>query len=122
MGITHACQYVGISKSTYYRSQCAQKVHTRENRNARRLSSTKRAEILDVLNSEQFMDLPPRQIWARLLDEGRYLCHWRTMYRILQDNRLVQERRNQRIHPSYAKPELLATQPPINCGVGISPH
>ncbi len=57
------------------------------------------------------MDLPPRQIWAALLDEGIYLCHWRTMYRILSETGEIRERRNQRIHPSYTKPELLACTP-----------
>ena len=33
------------------------------------------------------------------------------MYRILADNQEVRERRNQARHPSYAKPELLATAP-----------
>ena len=35
----------------------------------------------------------------------------RTMYRILHDNAEVRERRNQRRHPSYHRPELLATAP-----------
>lgn len=46
---------------------------------------------------------------ARLLDERRYLCSERTMYRILAENAEVRERRNQRRHPEYTKPELLAT-------------
>ena len=33
------------------------------------------------------------------------------MYRILADNNEVRERRDQRNHPNYAKPELLATKP-----------
>ncbi|MBN4056125.1 transposase family protein, partial [Rhodothermus sp. AH-315-K08] len=37
--------------------------------------------------------------------------HWRTMYRILTQNKQVQERRNQLKHPVYEKPELLATAP-----------
>ena len=53
--------------------------------------------------------MPPRQIYATLLDEGRYVCHWRTMYRILMEHREVRERRNQLRHPPYKKPELLAT-------------
>jgi putative transposase len=57
------------------------------------------------------MDHAPRQIYAALLDEGTYLCHWRTMYRILHDFAEVFERRNQRQHPVYQKPELLAVQP-----------
>ena len=48
---------------------------------------------------------------ATLLDEGRYLCSERTMYRILEANHPVRDRRNQRVHPSYAKPELVAVAP-----------
>lgn len=54
------------------------------------------------------MDRAPRQIYAALLDEGPYLCPWRSMYRILHDFAEVRERRNQRQHPPYHKPELLA--------------
>jgi putative transposase len=45
------------------------------------------------------------------MDEGRYLCSWRSMYRILDENHEVRERRDQLRHPSYIKPELLATAP-----------
>jgi putative transposase len=45
------------------------------------------------------------------MDEGTYLCSWRTMYRILEEHHEVQERRNQLRHPHYVKPELLATHP-----------
>jgi putative transposase len=57
------------------------------------------------------MDLPPRQVYAALLDEGQYLCHWRTMYRVLSEHGEVRERRGIRRHPVYKKPELLATAP-----------
>ena len=53
----------------------------------------------------------PRQVYATLLDEDVYLCHWRTMYRILDEYQEVRERRNQLSHPTYTKPELLATAP-----------
>lgn len=62
-------------------------------------------------NSDRFQDQAPREVYASLLDEGKYLCSWRSMYRILDENQEVQERRNQLRHPNYAKPELLATQP-----------
>lgn len=65
----------------------------------------------DVLNSEIFQDKAPREVYATLLDEGRYLCHWRTMYRVLDGHDEVRERRNQLQHPTYTKPELLATGP-----------
>ena len=64
-----------------------------------------------MLNSDRFADQPPREVYAMLLDEGTYLCSWRTMYRILDENQEVRERRNQLRHPMYARPELLATQP-----------
>lgn len=57
------------------------------------------------------MDQSPRQVYAALLDEDEYLCHWRTMYRVLHEYQEVRERRNQLQHPVYARPELLATGP-----------
>ncbi len=45
------------------------------------------------------------------MDEGRYLCSARTMYRVLAQNRKVHERRRQAAHPNYKRPELLATAP-----------
>ena len=65
----------------------------------------------DLLNSARFVDKAPRQVYAQLLDEGQYLCHWRSMYRILAEHGEVVERRRQAQRPLYAKPELLATEP-----------
>ena len=64
-----------------------------------------------MLAGPRFVDRAPAEVVATLLDEGRYLCSERTMYRILAADRPVQERRNQREHPRYAKPELVATAP-----------
>ena len=64
-----------------------------------------------MLNSERFQDLAPREVYAELLDEERYLCSISTMYRILAEHAEVRERRNQLRHPAYHKPELLATGP-----------
>jgi putative transposase len=77
----------------------------------RALTGEERQAVLDVLHSERFVDVAPKEVFATLLDERVYLCSWRTMYRILQGAHEVRERRNQRRHPVYAKPELLATQP-----------
>ena len=65
----------------------------------------------EILNSETFQDKSPREVYATLFDQGRYLCHWRTMYRVLTAHDEVRERRNQLQHPTYTKPELLATGP-----------
>jgi putative transposase len=75
------------------------------------LSEPERQEVLDLLHSDRFQDLPPTQIYPILLDEGRYLCSVRTMYRLLAQQSEVHERRPVASHPVYAKPELLATAP-----------
>jgi putative transposase len=67
--------------------------------------------VLDVLHEPRFVDQAPGEVYATLLDEERYLCSERTMYRILEANEEVRERRNQLRHPSYARPELMATAP-----------
>ena len=77
----------------------------------RALSPSERADVLALLHSERFIDKAPAEVVAILLDEGKYLCSERTMYRILKANNEVKERRNQARHPSYKKPELQATRP-----------
>ena len=64
-----------------------------------------------MLNSAEYRDLAPAQIWARELDEGRYHCSISTMYRILREANQVGERRRQATHPARKKPELLAQGP-----------
>ena len=64
-----------------------------------------------LLNAEQHADLAVPQVYAQLLDQGRYLCSIRSMYRFLRQESGVRERRDQLRHPNYKKPELLATAP-----------
>ena len=65
----------------------------------------------EVLNSERFQDLAPREVYAELLDEGRYLCSMQHHVPDPGAHAEVRERRNQLRHPVYQKPELLATGP-----------
>ena len=75
------------------------------------LSEAERQTLKDVLCSERFVDCAPPTIYDTLLDEGAYLGSVRTMYRLLAGDGQTCERRNQRTHPVYTKPELLATGP-----------
>jgi putative transposase len=77
----------------------------------RSLKAEEKAHVIEVLRSERFIDQTPRQVYATLLDEGTYLCSYRTMYRLLAAEGEVRERRKQRRQPVYQKPELLATGP-----------
>jgi len=109
--VSVACDVLGVPRSSFYRAQQPKRASKPRSRPERSLSPQEQTQVLDVLNSERFQDSAPRQVYASLLDEGIYLCSWRTMYRILEENNQVRERRDQLRHPDYAKPELLATQP-----------
>ena len=111
MGVKRACQNLGVPRSSLYRARQPQAAAKPRPKPSRALSEEERAEVRAVLNSDRFQDSPPRQVYATLLDEETYLCHWRTMYRILKEHNEVHERRNQLKHPHYAKPELVATGP-----------
>ena len=78
---------------------------------ANRLTEPERAQVLAVLNSEQFVDRTPLQVYAVLLDEGRYLCSVSTMYRVLAEHAQVRDRRRLARHPARVRPELVATGP-----------
>ncbi len=116
-GVVAACTVLGVSRSGLYRFRL---LATRVDAPVkplirpappRALSEIERARVRDLLNSERFQDQAPREVYAQLLDEEKYLCSWRTMYRLLTQHDEVCERRNQRRHPVYARPELLATGP-----------
>lgn len=111
VGIHRACETLNVVRSQVYRSRQPQTKSKPRPTPAHALSQVERAQVRDVLNSERFMDKAPRQVYATLLDEGTYLCHWRTMYRVLETHGEVCERRRVRQHPTYKKPELLATAP-----------
>src|SRR5450759_3418320 len=78
---------------------------------ANRLSSVERAEVVKVLDSPRFVDQPPLQDYAQLLDEDTYLCSVSSMYRILGEHCQVRERRRLARHPARVRPELVATGP-----------
>lgn len=75
------------------------------------LTCVERAHVLAMLNSEEFVDCAPLQVYAVLLDRGTYLCSVSTMYRVLAQNAQVKERRRQARHPARVRPELVATGP-----------
>ena len=111
---TDACSALGVARSSVYRY-----FRNKENptppkelkTQPRALSDVEREDVLDALHSERFIDMVPCQVYATLLDEHAYMCSISTMYRILDANKEVRERRNQAMHVKYAKPELLATCP-----------
>ena len=67
--------------------------------------------VLDVFLGESFADKAPDETDTKLRDQGTSLCSVRTMYRVLEANQEVRERRHQLRHPAYAKPQRVATAP-----------
>ena len=113
VGTRPACRALGASAATIYRRRRPPEPKPPKPRPTppRALSEPEREAVLEVLRSGRFVDCAPAQVYATLLDEGQYLCSERTMYRLLEANGEVRERRDQLTHPAYAKPELLAEEP-----------
>jgi len=120
-GVATACSVLGVSRAGYYRrrlkgTHCAADVQDARVSKPRRphpraLGAEECRQVLETLHSPRFRDRAPAEVVATLLDEGRYLASERTMYRILAAEHETGERRNQLVHPAYARPELLATGP-----------
>ena len=116
IGIAPLCTALGLARATFYRRRggpLSGPVAPRDRRPPRQaLTPADREAVLALLHETRFVDLPPAQVWAQVLDAGQVPpCSIRTMYRVLAANAEVRERRNQLRHPAYRKPELLATGP-----------
>ncbi|WP_030187169.1 IS3 family transposase [Streptomyces sp. NRRL S-813] len=113
LGVTAACRLTGRSRATHYR-----RLRPPPERKSRKpqvqpsaLTPEERAAVLELMNSDEYAELPPAQIWARELVAGRYHCSVSTMYRILREKGQSGERRRQATHPAKTVPELVATGP-----------
>jgi putative transposase len=114
LSIKAVCAVLGVSRATYYRRRKRKDQPPpppAPRTSPRRLSTDEEEQVVEVLNSDRFADHAVPEVHATLLDEGEYVCSVRTMYRVLKRREEVRERRDQRVHPAYTKPELLATRP-----------
>ena len=112
LGVAPACAALSVPRATYYRRQQPQAlVPATPRRVPRALPPEERRMVLALLSDDRFAELPPAQVYATLLDEGKFVCSISTMYRVLRAHDQVKERRLQLRHPRYQVPELLATRP-----------
>jgi putative transposase len=112
VGKVRACAAFGVPRASLYRSGRPRSDEASPRPSPpRALGPEERQVVLETLNSQEFSDKAPAEVYATLLDRSQYLCSIRTMYRILGENGEVRERRDQLRHPAYKKPELLATGP-----------
>lgn len=91
IGVSAACQALTLPRSSLYRrlpkTESQPKLERRPS--PRALPPAEKEAVRQALNSERFADQAPREVYATLMDEGQYLCSWRTMYRILDENQEV---------------------------------
>lgn len=108
-----ACTLTGRSRATHYRHRNPQPRRAPEPRPSppNALTAEERQAVLDALHAPAHADLPPAQVWARLLDDGVYLASISTMYRLLRSCGESRDRRRTRVHPARSKPELVAKKP-----------
>jgi putative transposase len=113
IGVRAACEAFDYSRASFYRKKGPDlsPAATAVRYVPRALVAAERDAVLACLHEERFQNSSPAAVYATLLDEGHYHCSIRTMYRILEGEGEVRERRDQLVHPAYAKPELLATGP-----------
>jgi len=111
VGVAEACRVLQVPRSSLYQARKPKPEPAPRPTPPRALSAAERARIREIANSERFCDCDPRTIYATLLDEGVYVCDWRTLYRILEEHDEVHERRAQRRAIKRGKPQLRATQP-----------
>jgi len=111
VGVQAACAALNVPRSAFYRARQPRGVPAPRPASPRALGQAERDAVLASLHADRFQDCAPAAVYATLLDEGHYHCSIRTMYRVLAATDEVRERRAQRTHPPYQKPELLATGP-----------
>ena len=101
-----ACEVVGLAGRTVERWREADvgddgRAGPRT-RAANAFTQAERAKVLEVVNSPEYRDLPPKQVVPRLADEGRYIGSESTIYRILRAE-------GQDAHRGRAKPRTVRT-------------
>ena len=121
VGLASACRALGVARASVYRHRKPRPTCPGRSRRSspRALSPEERVQVLDILHEDRFSDRAPAAVYATLLEEGRYVCSIRTMYRLLHDAHEVRERRDQLRHPRLEPPRLMARAPP---GVDMGHH
>lgn len=119
-----ACAQVGLSLRTVQRWQrpqaCGGDLRASNQRKPctppNQLSEAERLAALELLNSEEFKNLPPSQIVPRLADQGRYVASESTLYRLVNSPTAAWSAR----HENAASHALWQRSSPIRFIAGTS--
>lgn len=78
---------------------------------ANALTAAEEQDVLKLLNSQEFVDLSPHQVVAKLADMNVYKASERTMYRLLKRHKLQTHRGRARARTCHRPSEHRATGP-----------
>ena len=70
----------------------------------RKITSEKKIELLEIANSAKYCDMSPYEVVPMLLDQGRYICSVRTIYRLLGKEDLIHQRDGSKNRQKRARP------------------
>lgn len=114
-----ACALIGLSERTLQRWQRPEaasdrRVAGRHSRcePANKLSPAERQAALQLLNGDEFKNLPPSQVVPRLADQGRYVASESTLYRLLHQAGQMTRRQLGRAPGKRSKPRALSAHQP----------
>lgn len=113
--LSKVCERLGVSDRALQRWRLP--AHAEDKRcgprrsPANKLTEAERRKVLEVVNSEPYRDLSPKQIVPRLADEGCFVGSESTMYRILREEGQMAHRGPTRPPVPRPAPELVATGP-----------
>lgn len=115
-----ACEVLAVCRNTFAKAKWEQtfcgppKPANRSRKHSaqpRALSHGERQQVLETLTSETYCNQPPTEVYFSLMEQDKYLCSISTMHRVLRENQLQGERRQQRPPQSHAIPRLKASAP-----------
>ena len=112
-----ACDIIGISERTYQRwtegdtIKEDQRPITKRPTPKNKLTKEERVQVLQVVNSPDFKDLPPNQIVPKLADKGEYIASESTIYRILKEEKMNTHRSRSQKPIKRETPTHIASSP-----------
>jgi transposase InsO family protein len=110
-----ACEMLDISLRTFERWRqekgSQDKRKNAEKQVSNKLTPQERAEVLTLLNSEAYCDLPPCKVVPLLANKGIYIASESTMYRLLREEDLLTHRQKSQ-KPKHNRPQECVARAP----------
>ncbi len=97
VGVKPACWALAVPRASWHQRRSSRlfpQPAAAPRFSPRALAEAEQQAVLSSLHEERFQDCSPAQVYAALLDEVRFHCSIRTMYRLLEERGESRERRD----------------------------